>query len=153
MELRARTGRGKLALVTRDEAGAQKVGAEKQTTDKTGALTSVRDNASARRYEITIDETADEVIAGFAEYRDRVDSSGIDTERVFFHTEVAEEFGGRGLATILVRQALDDARSRGLVIVGVCPLVAAFLKKHPEYAGATRPVTRDVLTWLRGQQT
>ncbi|MBM7277023.1 N-acetyltransferase [Gordonia rubripertincta] len=124
-----------------------------QTTDKTGAPTSVRDNASARRYEITVDGTTDGVVAGFAEYRDRADGSGTDTERVFFHTEVAEEFGGRGLATILVREALDDARSRGLVIVGVCPLVAAFLKKHPEYAGATRPVKRDVLTWLRGQQT
>ncbi|ASR04570.1 GNAT family N-acetyltransferase [Gordonia rubripertincta] len=124
-----------------------------QTTDKTGARTAVRDNSSARRYEITIEGTADGVVAGFAEYRDRADDPGAVTERVFFHTEVPEEFGGRGLATILVREALDDARSRGLVIVGVCPLVAAFLKKHPEYAGATRPVTRDVLAWLRGQQT
>ncbi|MCK8612920.1 GNAT family N-acetyltransferase [Gordonia sp. C13] len=123
-----------------------------QTTDKTGATTSVRDNGSARRYEITVEGTSDGVVAGFAEYRDRSDDTGAVTERVFFHTEVAEEFGGRGLATILVREALDDARSRGLVIVGVCPLVAAFLKKHPEYADATRPVTRDVLAWLRGQQ-
>ncbi|KAF0970246.1 MULTISPECIES: GNAT family N-acetyltransferase [Gordonia] len=121
------------------------------TTDKTGAATSVRDSASAQRYEITVDGTADGVVAGFAEYRDRVD--GADTERVFFHTEVADEFGGRGLATILVREALDDARARGLVIVGVCPLVAAFLEKHPEYADAARPVSRDVLGWLRRQQS
>ncbi|ATD71972.1 MULTISPECIES: GNAT family N-acetyltransferase [Gordonia] len=121
------------------------------TTDKTGAATSVRDSASAQRYEITVDGTADGVVAGFAEYRDRVD--GADTERVFFHTEVADEFGGRGLATTLVREALDDARARGLVIVGVCPLVAAFLEKHPEYADAARPVSRDVLGWLRRQQS
>ncbi|MDH3024086.1 GNAT family N-acetyltransferase [Gordonia alkanivorans] len=121
------------------------------TTDKTGAQTSARDNASAQRYEITVDGTPEGVVAGFAEYRDRVD--GADTERVFFHTEVADEFGGRGLATILVRQALDDARARGLVIVGVCPLVAAFLEKHPEYADAARPVSRDVLGWLRRQQS
>lgn len=121
------------------------------TTDKTGAQTSVLDNASAQRYEITVDGTPEGVFAGFAEYRDRVD--GADTERVFFHTEVADEFGGRGLATILVRQALDDARARGLVIVGVCPLVAAFLEKHPEYADAARPVSRDVLGWLRRQQS
>lgn len=121
------------------------------TTDKTGAQTSVRDNGSAQRYEITVDGTADGVVAGFAEYRDRVD--GADTERVFFHTEVADEFGGRGLATTLVREALDDARARGLVIVGVCPLVAAFLEKHPEYADAARPVSRDVLGWLRRQQS
>ncbi|MFL1599734.1 GNAT family N-acetyltransferase [Gordonia sp. CNJ-863] len=122
-----------------------------QTADKTGAQTTVRDNAPGRRYEITIDGTPDGVVAGFAEYRDRTDPE-TGTERVFFHTEVAEEFGGRGLATILVRQALDDTRSRGLTIVGVCPLVAAFLGKHPEYTDATRPVTPDVLGWLRRQQ-
>lgn len=122
------------------------------TTDKTGAQTSVRDNGSAQRYEITVDGSAEGAVAGFAEYRDRADAAGTGTERIFFHTEVAEEFGGRGLATILVWEALDDARSRELVIVGVCPLVAAFLDKHPEYADATRPVTPDVLAWLRRQQ-
>ncbi|AZZ81202.1 N-acetyltransferase [Gordonia alkanivorans] len=123
-----------------------------QTTDKTGAQTSVRDNGAAQRYEITVAGTTD-AVAGVAEYRDRGDDSAASTERVFFQTEVAEEFGGRGLATILVREALDDARSRGLIIIGVCPLVAAFLEKHPEYADATRPVTPDVLRWLRRQQS
>lgn len=120
------------------------------TADKTGAETTVRDNPAARRYDIHVDAPGGEALAGFAEYRDRV--SGTDastTERVFFHTEVDPAFGGRGLATILVREALDDARARNLTIVGVCPLVASFLKKHPEYAEATAPVTPAVLEWLR----
>jgi predicted GNAT family acetyltransferase len=50
------------------------------------------------------------------------------------HTEVGEKFGGRGLATRLVREALDDLRSRGDKIVALCPLVVAFVRKHPEYA-------------------
>ncbi|MDF6101206.1 GNAT family N-acetyltransferase [Gordonia hongkongensis] len=120
------------------------------TADKTGAETTVRDNPAERRYDIHVDAPGGEALAGFAEYRDRV--SGTDastTERVFFHTEVDPAFGGRGLATILVREALDDARARNLTIVGVCPLVASFLKKHPEYAEATAPVTPAVLEWLR----
>ncbi|MET4167651.1 MULTISPECIES: GNAT family N-acetyltransferase [Gordonia] len=120
------------------------------TADKTGAETTVRDNPAERRYDIHVDAPAGEALAGFAEYRDRV--SGTDaptTARVFFHTEVDPAFGGRGLATILVREALDDARARKLTIVGVCPLVASFLKKHPEYADATAPVTPAVLEWLR----
>ncbi|MGP3705886.1 GNAT family N-acetyltransferase [Gordonia paraffinivorans] len=126
------------------------------TTDKTGAPTAVADLPAARRYEITVSEpgtTADgaATLAGFAEYRDR-DRDGAPTERVFFHTEVDETFGGRGLATILVREALDDARARGLAIIGVCPLVKAFLGKHPEYADSSRPVTPDVLAWLRTQR-
>ncbi|MFC9982602.1 GNAT family N-acetyltransferase [Gordonia sp. NPDC127522] len=121
------------------------------TADKTGAETTVGDNPAERRYDIHVDAPGGEALAGFAEYRDR--ASGTDdaptTERVFFHTEVDPAFGGRGLATILVREALDDARARNLTIVGVCPLVAAFLKKHPEYADATAPVTPAVLEWLR----
>lgn len=111
-------------------------------TDKTGAEASVADNPAARRYEITVEDT----VAGFSQYRDR-DHDGTP-ERVFFHTEVADEFGGRGLGTILVQEALDDTRAAGRLIVGVCPLVAAFLKKHPEYADASRAVTPEVLSWL-----
>ena len=67
---------------------------------------------------------------------------------MFFHTEVAEEFGGRGLDTILIRHALDQTRAEGIVIVGVCPMVAAYLGKHPEYADAARKPTPDILRWL-----
>ncbi|MBN0973722.1 MULTISPECIES: GNAT family N-acetyltransferase [unclassified Gordonia (in: high G+C Gram-positive bacteria)] len=122
------------------------------TSDKTGAQTAVSDNPAERRYEITVEGTT--APAGFAEYRDR--DAGSDpasgVARVFFHTEVDPAFGGRGLATILVREALDDARDRGLRIVGVCPLVAAFLKKNPEYASFAEPVTPAALTWLRAQK-
>ena len=63
--------------------------------------------------------------------------------------EVTDEFGGRGLATILITEALDDTKAQDRFIVGVCPLVAAFLKKHPEYEPATHPVTPEVLNWLK----
>ncbi|NDZ94317.1 N-acetyltransferase [Streptomyces sp. SID6673] len=115
-------------------------------TDKTGAHTSVADNPAERRYEITVEDAGEPRPAGFTAYRDRdVDGTG---QRIFFHTEVAEEFGGRGLGTILIREALDATRAEGRVIVGVCPMVAAFLRKNPDYADASRPVTPEVLSWL-----
>ncbi|MFW0795577.1 GNAT family N-acetyltransferase [Gordonia sp. CPCC 205515] len=113
-------------------------------TDKTGATATVTDNPAAQRYEIATDDQT----AGFTQYRDRTAPDG-SAERIFFHTEVAEEFGGRGLGTILVQEALDDTRSNGRIIVGVCPLVAAFLTKHPDYAEAAHPVTPEVLAWLK----
>ncbi|OCW87694.1 acetyltransferase [Nocardia farcinica] len=120
------------------------------TADSTGAESTVRDNPAERRYDIVVETPGSETLAGFAEYRDRVSGTqDAGTARVFFHTEVDPAFGGRGLATILVTEALDDARARGLTIVGVCPLVASFLKKHPEYDDATAPVTPAVLDWLR----
>ena len=68
-------------------------------------------------------------------------------DRVFFHTEVDEEYGGRGLAGILVREALADSIRKSIVVVPVCPLFAAHLAKHgDEYVaagGAIRQPTKD----------
>lgn len=54
------------------------------------------------------------------------------TERVMYHTGVSEEYGGQGLAAVLVQFAGDDAIASGHKIVPVCPYVAAWVKKHPE---------------------
>jgi predicted GNAT family acetyltransferase len=80
-------------------------------------------NADESRYEITVDGT----LAGYMEYSlhgDRAD---------FLHTEVAEEFGGRGLASQLIRYALDDARRQNWQVVPYCPFVKAFIAKHDDY--------------------
>jgi hypothetical protein len=51
----------------------------------------------------------------------------------FVHTEVDEEFSGRGLGTRLVKQALDEVRDAGGKVVPLCPLFAAYIGRHPEY--------------------
>jgi predicted GNAT family acetyltransferase len=51
----------------------------------------------------------------------------------FVHTEVDEEYSGRGLGTRLVKHALDDVREMGGQVVPLCPLFAAYIKRHPEY--------------------
>ena len=51
------------------------------------------------------------------------------------HTEVPEDFRGRGLGEQLVRAALDFAHFHQLKVVPVCPFVKAYLQKHPEAAG------------------
>ncbi len=101
-------------------------------TDKTGAPTDV--TAGADRFSIAVDGRA----AGFTEFIDH------DGRRIFPHTVIDKEFGGRGLATILVREALDATRAAGLRIVPVCPMVVGFVEKHPEYAEAVDPVTPDI---------
>jgi predicted GNAT family acetyltransferase len=54
-------------------------------------------------------------------------------QRVFLHTEVEKAYGGRGLATVLIAEGLSATRNDGLRIVAVCPMVAAYVKKHHEY--------------------
>lgn len=51
----------------------------------------------------------------------------------FVHTEVDPAFDGRGLGSTLVRFALDDVSDQGGRIVPVCPFVAGFVERHPEY--------------------
>jgi uncharacterized protein len=52
---------------------------------------------------------------------------------VLTHTEVPPALEGKGVGTALARYALDDARHRGLAVVPLCPFIAAFIRRHPEY--------------------
>lgn len=106
------------------------------TTDKTGAPTGVA--AESDRYTITVDGKK----AGRTEFADR------DGQRIFTHTEVDSAYEGRGLATILIDKALQHARGEGKRIVPVCEMVASYVDKHQEVAGAVDPVTDDVEQWL-----
>lgn len=48
------------------------------------------------------------------------------------HTEVLPAHEGRGVASALIRFALDDARRRGLRVIAICPYVQDYLIRHPE---------------------
>lgn len=50
-----------------------------------------------------------------------------------FHTEVPEEFEGRGVGGQLVRDALEQIKADNLKIIPSCPFVAAYIKRHPAY--------------------
>ena len=49
------------------------------------------------------------------------------------HTEVPKSLEGRGIASALARYALDWAKENGFKSKVLCPFVAIFLKRHPEY--------------------
>jgi predicted GNAT family acetyltransferase len=53
---------------------------------------------------------------------------------VFDHTAVPEAFRGKGVAAIVVRAALDEARRQRWRIVPQCSYVAAFIARNPTYA-------------------
>jgi len=52
----------------------------------------------------------------------------------FNHTYVPAALRGGGVAGALAAHALDWARASGRKVVPSCPYVAAYLRKHPEYA-------------------
>lgn len=57
-----------------------------------------------------------------------------DTHRIFYHTAVSDDYAGQGLASVLVRAAVEHAISLGYSVVPVCPYVVSWFKKHPEFA-------------------
>jgi predicted GNAT family acetyltransferase len=50
------------------------------------------------------------------------------------HTEVPEALRGKGMASELAESAFQWAREHQVKVDVVCPYVAAYLKKHPEYS-------------------
>lgn len=93
--------------------------------DRTGAATAVTEEPD--RFTIEVEGRT----VGLADFYDR------DGRRVFPHTEVVPQYQGRGLATILVAEALRVTRAARLRIVPTCWMVAEFIDKHPEYADIT----------------
>ncbi|MFB9073939.1 GNAT family N-acetyltransferase [Citricoccus parietis] len=85
---------------------------------------------SKPRYEIHVDASGEP--AGKTYFIEHAAADGT-RQRIFPHTEVAEEYGGHGLASTLVRGALDASIAEGYRIVAVCPYVKGWIEKHPEY--------------------
>lgn len=51
----------------------------------------------------------------------------------FTHTEVPESLSGHGIANKLAVHVLNYAREHALGVVPLCPFIAAYIKRHPEY--------------------
>ncbi|MGW8251097.1 MAG: GNAT family N-acetyltransferase [Anaerolineales bacterium] len=64
----------------------------------------------------------------------------VDGDRIYYyHTEVPPELGGRGIASRMARFALEYARQQGLGVVPLCPFVAAYIERNPEYQSLVVP--------------
>ena len=95
----------------------------------------VRNVPESERYEGSVDG----LLAGFAAYRTRGD------EVVFVHTDVDEAFEGRGVGGALAREGLDDVRRRGLRAVPMCPFIAAWIRRHPDYRDLVPEASRHLV--------
>jgi uncharacterized protein len=84
----------------------------------------VVDNPTASRYEAHVGER----LAGFVMYRKR---PGVV---VLVHTEVNDDFEGRGIGGRLASAVLETLRVAGLRVDPVCPFIASYIERHPEYA-------------------
>ena len=49
------------------------------------------------------------------------------------HTEVPRNLEGQGLGSAIIKAALEDVKVNGWTLIPLCPFVASYIKKHPEY--------------------
>ncbi|MGI5520948.1 GNAT family N-acetyltransferase [Micromonospora sp. CA-259024] len=77
-------------------------------------------------------------VAGFVTYQ----LTG--TIIAYTHTEVDPAFEGQGVGSTLARAVMDDARAKRRTVVPICPFLAEWLVKHPEYEDITVRSTRKV---------
>jgi predicted GNAT family acetyltransferase len=94
-------------------------------TTKDGRTVAIARDDAGKRYTASVDGR----IAALAEF--------IPTDElvVFTHTETDPSFEGQGVASQLVRWALDDVRARGLAVLPLCPFVKAYVGKHLDEYG------------------
>jgi predicted GNAT family acetyltransferase len=85
--------------------------------------TSIRHEPEARRFVADLDRGQ-----AVLEY-----APGPDGALDYRHTFVPDALRGQGIASRLVRFALDYALAARVRVVPSCPFVAAFLDRHPGY--------------------
>ena len=52
---------------------------------------------------------------------------------IFTHTEVPQELEGNGIASHLAYRALEFSKREGLIVMPLCPFIAGYIHRHPEY--------------------
>jgi len=87
------------------------------------AMISVRDNKAQSRFELEVEGRL-----AFANYR------ATPQAIIITHTETPQTLRRRGIASDLVKGALELIRSDGHKVVAGCSFVEDYLRQHPEYA-------------------
>jgi len=85
----------------------------------------VVDNTAESRFELALGG-GDVAIANYR----RTDSGAL----IIPHTEVPPAYRGQGIAGILAQGVFDIARTRGIKLILRCSYMAAWFKRHPDYA-------------------
>lgn len=79
-------------------------------------------NETENRFEMNVDGNS--AIIEYKEYPGKI---------ALLHTEVPPSLEGKGAATAIIEKALDYIEKSKLKFIPLCPLVVAYLKRHPEW--------------------
>lgn len=105
-------------------------------TDAPGPVVAAHHDPDGSRFVVTVDGGE----KGFTVYRHR------GGRWIFVHTEIDDSVGGLGLGSTVVRTALDHIRTTGESVVPLCPFVAGWIERHPEYEDLVDRERLEMLT-------
>jgi hypothetical protein len=125
---------GEIQVVHVDN-GASLIHQEGEMTKPDTPAVSIHEDLENHAYVAEIDGER----AGLAVYHLRGD------KKIFVHTEVDPSFGRRGVGSALAKYALDDTLALDQKIVPLCPFIAAWIGRHPEYQAGVDQLLMDRL--------
>lgn len=80
------------------------------------------DNAQSSQYEFRIEG-----------HIAKIEYKKVNDKIYLIHTEVPNVLEGRGIGSQLIKSVLTDIQEQKLSLIALCPFVAAYLKRHPEW--------------------
>lgn len=80
------------------------------------------DNETAKQYELHIDG-----------HVPKIEYIKAQSQIYLTHTEVPKALEGKGIGGKIVKLVLEDIEEKGLMLVPLCPFVAQYIKRHPEW--------------------
>lgn len=80
------------------------------------------DNTEKKRYEIHVGTEVPRV--EYIRAQDKI---------YLTHTEVPPSLAGKGIGSKLIGAVLEDIKEKGLTLIPLCPFVALYLQRNPEW--------------------
>lgn len=80
------------------------------------------DNEEKKQYEFHIDDAIP-----------KIEYIKAQNQIYLTHTEVPVSLEGKGIGAALVKIVLEDIKQKNLILVPMCPFVAMYIKRHPEW--------------------
>ena len=80
------------------------------------------DNEQLKQYEFHIDKFVPKI--EYIKEKDKI---------YLTHTEVPTNLEGRGIGSDLIKNVLEDIKRKNLTLIPLCPFVALYIKRHPEW--------------------
>lgn len=92
-------------------------------------------NEADQQFELLLQDATDgdKAVAKYKRFAVHGDANSQPTGIAYTSVHVPKEYEGKGVGTQLVKHILEYAKQNSYTVDAVCPFVAAYIKRYPEY--------------------